>query len=66
MALKSTVFKAELAVADIDRGYYADHASRWHGHPSETDEANDGPRARASRCTRMTRSSRARGLSTED
>ncbi|MFI4926601.1 MAG: YaeQ family protein, partial [Burkholderiales bacterium] len=26
MALKSTVFKAQLAVADIDHGYYADHA----------------------------------------
>jgi hypothetical protein len=26
MALKSTIFKAELSVADIDRGYYRDHA----------------------------------------
>ena len=26
MALKATVFKAELTVADMDRHYYADHA----------------------------------------
>ena len=38
MALKSTVFKAELAVADIDRGYYADHSLTLARHPSETDE----------------------------
>ncbi|GAB3664830.1 YaeQ family protein [Ramlibacter alkalitolerans] len=38
MALKSTVFKAQLAVADIDRGYYADHALTLARHPSETDE----------------------------
>ena len=25
MALKSTIFRAELSVADIDRGYYRDH-----------------------------------------
>jgi uncharacterized protein YaeQ len=38
MALKSTVFKANLAVADIDNGYYADHALTLARHPSETDE----------------------------
>lgn len=38
MALKSTVFKAQLAVADIDNGYYADHALTLARHPSETDE----------------------------
>lgn len=38
MALKSTIFKAELAVADIDRGYYRDHALTLARHPSETDE----------------------------
>ena len=38
MALKSTVFKASLAVADIDHGYYADHALTLARHPSETDE----------------------------
>jgi uncharacterized protein YaeQ len=38
MALKSTIFKATLAVADIDHGYYADHALTLARHPSETDE----------------------------
>lgn len=38
MAIKSTVFKAALAVADIDHGYYADHALTLARHPSETDE----------------------------
>jgi uncharacterized protein YaeQ len=38
MALKSTIFKANLAVADIDHGYYADHTLTLARHPSETDE----------------------------
>ena len=38
MALKSTIFKAQVAVADIDHGYYADHALTLARHPSETDE----------------------------
>lgn len=38
MAIKSTVFKAQLAVADIDHGYYADHQLTLARHPSETDE----------------------------
>jgi uncharacterized protein YaeQ len=38
MALKSTIFKAELSVADIDRGYYRDHVLTVARHPSETDE----------------------------
>lgn len=38
MALKSTIFKAGLAVADIDHGYYADQALTLARHPSETDE----------------------------
>ena len=38
MALRSTVFKASLAVADIDNGYYADHALTLARHPSETDD----------------------------
>jgi uncharacterized protein YaeQ len=38
MALKSTIFKAQLAVADIDNAYYADHALTLARHPSETDE----------------------------
>jgi uncharacterized protein YaeQ len=38
MALKSTIYKAALSVADIDHGYYADHALTLARHPSETDE----------------------------
>ena len=38
MALKSTIFKASLSIADIDHGYYADHALTLARHPSETDE----------------------------
>jgi uncharacterized protein YaeQ len=38
MAIKSTIFKAELNVADIDRNYYASHALTVARHPSETDE----------------------------
>lgn len=38
MALKSTIFKAQVAVADIDHGYYADHSLTIARHPSETDE----------------------------
>jgi len=38
MALKATVFKADLQVADMDRHYYHDHALTLARHPSETDE----------------------------
>lgn len=38
MALKSTIFKAQVQVADIDHNYYADHALTLARHPSETDE----------------------------
>jgi uncharacterized protein YaeQ len=38
MALKATIFKAALQIADMDRGYYADHALTIARHPSETDE----------------------------
>ena len=38
MALGSTVYKAELSVADIARGYYADHVLALARHPSETEE----------------------------
>lgn len=38
MAIKSTIFKASVQVADIDHGYYADHALTLARHPSETDE----------------------------
>lgn len=38
MALKATIFKANLQIADMDRQYYADHALTLARHPSETDE----------------------------
>lgn len=38
MALKSTIFKVDLQISDIDRGYYATHALTLARHPSETDE----------------------------
>lgn len=38
MAIKSTVFKAHLQLADIDHNYYADHTLTLARHPSETDE----------------------------
>ena len=38
MALKSTIYKAQLAVADMDRGVYGDHALTLALHPSETEE----------------------------
>lgn len=38
MALKSTIYKATVQIADIDHGYYADHSLTLARHPSETDE----------------------------
>jgi len=38
MALKATVYKAELQVSDIDRGYYGSHVLTLARHPSETEE----------------------------
>lgn len=38
MALNATIFKAELTITDMDRGYYATHALVLARHPSETDE----------------------------
>ncbi len=38
MALKATIFKVELGVADMDRHYYGDHSLTIARHPSETDE----------------------------
>ena len=38
MALRSVVYKAVLQVADMDRGYYAEHSLVIARHPSETDE----------------------------
>ena len=38
MAIKATVYKASLQVADMDRSLYADHALTLARQPSETDE----------------------------
>jgi uncharacterized protein YaeQ len=38
MALKATICKAELQIADMVRNYYHDHALTIARHPSETDE----------------------------
>lgn len=38
MALKSTIYKANLNIADMDRPYYAEHVLTLARHPSETEE----------------------------
>lgn len=38
MALKATIYKAQIQLADMDRGLYADHHLTLARHPSETDE----------------------------
>ena len=38
MALKATIYKAELQIADLDRNYYQQHLLTLARHPSETDE----------------------------
>jgi uncharacterized protein YaeQ len=38
MALKATIYKAELQIADMDRNYYQEHILTLARHPSETDE----------------------------
>src|SRR3990167_3534925 len=38
MCLKSTIFKAKVQVADMDRHYYNEHSLIIARHPSETDE----------------------------
>jgi uncharacterized protein YaeQ len=38
MALKSTIYKIDLNIADMDRQYYAQHSLTLAKHPSETDE----------------------------
>jgi uncharacterized protein YaeQ len=38
MAIKATIFKAELQVSDLDRGHFQTHALTIARHPSETDE----------------------------
>ena len=38
MALKATIFKAQLQVSDMDRNHFGTHALTLARHPSETDE----------------------------
>lgn len=38
MAIQSTLFKIVLEIADMDRGYYAEHTLRLARHPSENNE----------------------------
>lgn len=38
MALKSTIYKIDLNIADMDRHYYGQHSLTVARHPSETDE----------------------------
>ena len=38
MAIKATIYKAALQIADMDRGVYGDHALTLALHPSETEE----------------------------
>jgi uncharacterized protein YaeQ len=38
MAITATIYKAALNIADMDRGYYADHALTIAREPSENDE----------------------------
>jgi len=38
LALRATVFKAEVGIADLDRHYYQDHNLILARHPSENDE----------------------------
>jgi len=38
MAIKATICRATLQIADMDRNYYHDHALTIARHPSETDE----------------------------
>ncbi|MCX7097217.1 MAG: YaeQ family protein [Methylococcales bacterium] len=38
MALKSTIFKADCQITDLDRGYYQSHQLTIALHPSETEE----------------------------
>ncbi len=38
MALKATIFKADISISDMDRNYYNDHNLTIARHPSENDE----------------------------
>lgn len=38
MAIKSTIYKVDLQISDMDRNYYQQHSLTLAKHPSETDE----------------------------
>jgi len=38
MAIKATIYKADLSIADMDRNYYHEHSLTIARHPSETEE----------------------------
>lgn len=65
MALKATIFKADLQVSDLDRGHYATYALTLARHPSETDERMMA-RLLAFALNAHERLGFGRGLSTED
>lgn len=65
MAIKSTIFKADLQLADLDRGHFADYALTIARHPSETDERMM-VRVLAFALNASSSLSFGRGLSTED
>jgi uncharacterized protein YaeQ len=65
MALKATIYKADLQIADMDRGYYQGHALTLARHPSETDERMM-VRLLAFALFACERLEFGRGLSTED
>ena len=65
MALKATIFKAELQVADMDRHHYADYSLTLARHPSETDERMM-VRLAAFALNASERLAFGKGLSTED
>ncbi len=65
MALKATVYKAQLQVADMDRHYYAEHALTLACHPSET-EARLMVRVLAFALNAHEHLAFGRGLSTDD
>jgi uncharacterized protein YaeQ len=65
MAVKATIFKAELQVSDMDRHYYDTHALTLAQHPSETEE-RVMVRLLAFALNASERLAFGRGLSTED
>jgi uncharacterized protein YaeQ len=65
MALKATIFKAALQVADMDRNHYADYSLMLARHPSETD-ARMMVRLLAFACHASESLEFGRGLSTDD